>query len=236
MGWPLIAAAAVFLVAYAWPILDRSLSAATVRACNVVVLAVWVVFFVDYVVRLWLAEHRPAFVRNHLLDLASVGLPLLRPLQLLRLLRALTILERKLGETLQSRIAMYVVSVTTLLLTMASLAVLDAERGQPGATISDFGDAVWWSFTTITTVGYGDEYPVTATGRVIAVALMISGIALLGVVTASLATALINRFRDIDEESQQATRRDIELLAAEIRELRAQLERRTGEDDASRRP
>jgi voltage-gated potassium channel len=226
MGWPLIAMAAVFLAAYAWPILDPGLPRDARTACGVAVFVVWLVFLVDYVVRLALAERRAAFVRHHLLDLASVGLPLLRPLQLLRLVRALTILERKLGESLQSRIAIYVATVTTLILAIASLAVLDTERGAPGATITNFGDAVWWSFTTITTVGYGDEYPVTTTGRAIAVALMISGIALLGVVTASLASALINRFSELDEESQQATRRDVRTLAEEVRQLRAELARR----------
>ena len=230
MGWPLIGLAAVFLAAYAWPILDPGLPQGARTACGVAVFVVWLVFLVDYVVRLALAERRAAFVRHHLLDLASVGLPLLRPLQLLRLVRALTILERKLGESLQSRIAIYVVSVTTLILAIGSLAVLDTERDAPGAHITTIGDAVWWSFTTITTVGYGDEYPVTATGRGIAVALMISGIALLGVVTASLASALINRFGEIDEESQQATRRDVQALAAEVRQLRAELAAR---EDAS---
>jgi voltage-gated potassium channel len=230
MGWPLIALAAVFLAAYAWPILDPGLPQGARTACGVAVFVVWLVFLVDYVVRLALAERRASFVRHHLLDLASVGLPLLRPLQLLRLVRALTILERKLGESLQSRIAIYVATVTTLILAIASLAVLDTERDAPGAHITTIGDAVWWSFTTITTVGYGDEYPVTATGRAIAVALMISGIALLGVVTASLASALINRFGEIDEESQQATRRDVQALAAEVRQLRAEL---AGRDEAS---
>jgi len=226
MSWPLIVLAVVFLGAYAWPVLDPDLSADAQRACDAVVFLVWVVFLVDYVVRLVLAEHRSTFVRRHLLDLASVGLPLLRPLQLLRLVRALTILERKLGESLQSRIAIYVGAVVTLILTISSLAVLDAERDANGATITTIGDAVWWSFTTITTVGYGDQYPVTTTGRAIAVALMISGIALLGVITAALASALINRFGEIDEASQQATRRDVQALAEEVRRLRTEVARR----------
>ncbi len=226
MGWPLIALAAVFLAAYAWSVLDTDLSAGAKRACDVVIFVVWLAFALDYVVRFVLAEHKPSFVRQHLLDLASVALPLLRPLQLLRLVRALTILERKLGESLQSRIAIYVGAVVTLIITIMSLAILDTEREAAGANITTIGDAVWWSFTTITTVGYGDQFPVTTTGRAIAVALMISGIALLGVITASLASALINRFGEIDEASQQATRRDVEALAEEVRRLRAEVTRR----------
>lgn len=66
-------------------------------------------------------------------------------------------------------------------------AVLDAERSHPAANITGFGDAAWWAATTMTTIGYGDRYPVTATGRLAAVALMVAGIAVLGVVTATLA-------------------------------------------------
>jgi voltage-gated potassium channel len=73
----------------------------------------------------------------------------------------------------------------------ASLAVLDKERYQPGATITSFRKAIWWSITTVTTIGYGDVYPVTNTGRVIAILLMIGGISLVGVVTASLASWII---------------------------------------------
>ncbi|WP_237358201.1 potassium channel family protein [Rathayibacter tritici] len=61
---------------------------------------------------------------------------------------------------------------------MASLAVLDAERDTPGALITTFDQALWWAFVTITTVGYGDLYPVTGTGRFIAAGIMLGGIAM----------------------------------------------------------
>ena len=62
---------------------------------------------------------------------------------------------------------------------MAALGVLDAERASPDANIVTFGDAIWWAFVTITTVGYGDYYPVTTPGRVVAVLLMAGGVAVL---------------------------------------------------------
>jgi voltage-gated potassium channel len=65
---------------------------------------------------------------------------------------------------------------------------LDAERSSPDANITDFGDAIWWAVTTMTTVGYGDRYPATSAGRMVAFALMIGGIALLGTATATLAS------------------------------------------------
>jgi hypothetical protein len=81
-----------------------------------------------------------------------------------------------------------------------ALAVLDAERGKPGANITTFGDAIWWAMTTITTVGYGDRYRTTAIGRLAAAGLMIGGIALLGVVTATLASWLIEQVAETEDE------------------------------------
>jgi hypothetical protein len=81
------------------------------------------------------------------------------------------------------------------LLLCASLAVLNAERHHAGANIANFGDALWWSALTATTVGYGDRFPVTADGRFMAAGLTIGAIALLGTVTASLASWLIKRVR-----------------------------------------
>ena len=119
--------------------------------------------------------------------------------------------------------AVYVVGSTSLILFVASLAVLEAERGKPGATIKNFGDAIWWAISTVTTVGYGDRYPVTTAGRFVAAGLMVAGIALVGVVTASFASWLLDRVRQVEEQAQAATRRDVAALAAEIAALRAEL-------------
>jgi voltage-gated potassium channel len=220
--WPLMAAAVAFLVAYAWPILDPSIPSWWDRTTTVVMWATWVVFLVDYLVRLRLARRRMAFVRHHPLDLASVVLPVLRPLQLLRVV---TLLDRTLGRGLGSRVATYAVAVTTAAVGLGSLAVLDAEREAPGSRITTFGDALWWACTTVTTVGYGDLYPVTTGGRGVAVVLMLSGIALLGLVTASLASFLVDRYREEEvEEEQEVDDRRFAALHEELRGLRAELQ------------
>lgn len=76
---------------------------------------------------------------------------------------------------------------------------------------------------TVSTVGYGDRFPVTGAGRLIAAGLMVAGIALLGVVTASLASWQISKVREVQEDSQAATRRDVAALAAEVAALRRDL-------------
>jgi voltage-gated potassium channel len=217
--WPLAAAAALFLAAYAWPILDIHLDASWKSACRVVVLGVWIVFIIDYLTRLSLAQHRAHYVSRHLLDLAVIALPILRPLRLLRLVMLLRALNRSATASLRGRLAIYVSGGTVLLLFCASLAVLDAERTRAGANINNFGDALWWSATTITTVGYGDHYPVTITGRFVAAGLMLGGVALLGVVTASIASWLIDRVRETEESVQAATRDDVHALTRQVEEL-----------------
>ncbi len=104
--------------------------------------------------------------------------------------------------------------------------VFDKERYQHGATINSFGKALWWSITTVTTVGYGDVYPVTNTGRVIAVLLMIGGISLVGVVTAALASWIIQSVAVEETASQAATAAHVDELRSEIGKLRQELQAR----------
>lgn len=223
--WPLTATALLFLLAYAWPVLEPDLRQPWPTVFQVITWATWAAFALDYLVRLSLAERRGRFVRTHLFDLAVIVLPLLRPLRLLRLVTLLNVLNRYAGASMRGRVAVYIGGSTVLVLFVAALAALDAERGEAGSNIETFGDALWWAVATVTTVGYGDLFPVTATGRVVAVVLMLAGIALLGVVTGSLASWLIERVQQVEEESQTATRRDVAALAAEVSALRDEIAR-----------
>jgi voltage-gated potassium channel len=223
--WPLALAAIAFLGAYAWPVLEPSLTSSWRHLCQLTAATIWVLFIVDYAVRLTLAPRRLRYFWRHLFDLAVLILPFLRPLRLVMLLR---VLNRRAAAALRGRIVVYVSGASSLLIFCAALAVLDAERGHPGANIEHFGDALWWSVATMTTVGYGDHFPVTGEGRFVAALLMVGGVALLGVVTASLASWLISRVEDIEETSETATRADVAALRDEVRELRALLVERQG--------
>ena len=220
---PLAVAALAFLVAYAVPIIWPATSVGWRQVCQVTVTVVWVLFVVDYAVRLAVTTDRKQFVVHNLFDLAVIALPVLRPLRLLRLVALLAVLNRTSARTLRGRVVVYVVGGTLLLLFVGALAVTDAERGAPGATIHGFGDGLWWAVTTMTTVGYGDIYPVTMTGRFVAVALMVGGIALLGVVTATLASWLVDRVAAESQVEQAATRAQVESLARRVDELHARL-------------
>ena len=223
--WPLAAASVIFLAAYAVEVL-ADLHGAAARPLNLVINITWAMFIVDYLVMLVLAERRWRWFSRHLPALAIIALPVFRPLRLLRLVTLIGFLHRATGSAVRGRVAVYVLISTALLVFVASLAVLDAERHADGATIGTFGDALWWSWVTITTVGYGDFYPVTLTGRFVGVLLMLGGIALIGVVTATFASYIVDLVGRRSDDTQAATRRQVSELSDEIRSLRSQLEDR----------
>ena len=234
VDWWLTGLAVVFLAAYAWQVLDRSIGPAGHAALEVVLTGSWVLFGIDYLVRIVLARRRWRFIRTHLLDLAILALPMFRQLRALRVITAISVLNRQLRDDARGRVVFYVVGSVTLIGFVASLAVLDAERDAPEASITTFGEAVWWTITTISTVGYGDRYPVTVEGRLVAASLMVAGIALLGVVTASLASWFVENLRqsgeaverELDEVSADVNRAEVQLatVLAELRAINARLD------------
>lgn len=219
--WPLVVASVLFLIAYAWQVIGNLTGPANTFAEGVIWVT-WAIFVVDYIVRLTLAErgHRWRWFYTHLFDFLVVVLPILRPLRVLRLVTLLSVLERTAGNAIRGRIVLYVTAASTLLVFIASLAVLDAERQAPDATILTFGDALWWAFVTITTVGYGDFAPLTFEGRLIAVGLMLGGIALLGVVTATIASWIVEKVAKQDAATQSVTVAHVRVLEAKVDELR----------------
>lgn len=142
------------------------------------------------------------YVMRHWYDVVLIAAPMLRPLRLLRLLAFARILHRSAVGGLAGRVSVYVFGVALMAVGLGALAVLDAERGAPEANITSAGDALWWACTTVTTVGYGDRFPVTTEGRIVAVALMLVGIAVVGSVTAVIAAWLIE---SVEHDKPDAT-------------------------------
>ncbi|HEY0237389.1 MAG TPA: ion channel [Friedmanniella sp.] len=221
--WPLTIAALLFLVSYSLGVLRPDLPPAAHLVLRLVDGLTWGVFVVDFVGRVVLAPYRRYWVLHHLPDLLVVLLPLLRPLRLLRLLVLLRFIDRGVIRTLQGRVVAYVVCATVLVLYAGTLAELQAERGAPGSTISTFGTALWWAITTITTVGYGDVYPVTTQGRLVAGVLMVAGVAFLGAVTATLSSWLVSRVEPA-KKGLAADAEPAEVLRDEIARLTALLD------------
>ena len=170
---------------------------------------IWAAFAFEYLVRLTLTTERWRFIKREWPSLLLVVLPFLRPLRVVRSGRALRILRLgrlvgalgtlvKDGRNLLFRHNLhYAVLITFVVVLGSATAVLAVEEGA-GGSIDSLGDALWWAVTTVTTVGYGDQYPTTPAGRGIAAFLMLSGIALFGVLTANIAAFFVEQDQEDD--------------------------------------
>ena len=150
------------------------------------ILVIWGFFLVDFAVRFYFHHDKKTFLKNNIIEILALLLPAFRAFRMLRVITALGILTRVV-QSLQARVNLYVAIVLPLLVFAGSLGVLEAERDAENASILTFADAVWWSVVTVFTVGYGDLSPVTFEGRAIAVLMMLSGVALVSIVTINLA-------------------------------------------------
>ena len=181
---PLFIASLLYLIAYAAPIVSTRISAPIDGVLNILQMVLWALFAVDYCVRLYLAPRRIYFLTHNLMNLAIVLLPAWRIVSFLAMLHMTANRQYKL----LSELAVKLFGYTLIFVIMAALAVFSIEQDAPGALIKDIWTAYWWTLATLATVGYGDVYPVTVSGRVIAVVVMIYGVGLFGVITGALAT------------------------------------------------
>jgi voltage-gated potassium channel len=185
---------------------------------------IWAAFAVDLTLKVVVAPRRLHYLRTHWPEVAMVLLPFLRPLRVLRVLRLARVVSAVgLNVELMSKLAsqrgakFVLAAVLVILVAGATLTTL-AERTADDRNIQTFEDGIWWSITTMTTVGYGDHYPVTPMGRGVAAALMVLGIAALSAVTASVAAFLVREREDVQLADVM---RKLEELHAEMTALRA---------------
>ena len=213
--WPLLAAAGVFLAAYSVQVIGN-VSDRHAAVLNEVIWFTWGLFIIDYVAQLILTPQRTRWFFRNLHEVVILALPALRPLRLLRLVTVVRVFHRFAGSTLRDRVLAYVLGSAIILTYVGALAVLDAEENAPGSNIKNFGDAMWWAVVTITTVGYGDHYPITFVGRLVAVGLMVGGVAVIGVVTASVAAWLVEQVRTTTVKQVKTADADLEAQVTEI--------------------
>ncbi|MGW0482540.1 ion channel [Nonomuraea sp. NPDC003214] len=221
-GPALLAIGVCFLASWALPVVVPALPPGADRVLWYVQVAAWALFALDYAVRLALAPRRLRFVVRNVPALVVVLLPMLRPLWLLRALLLLQVVAARVRLPLRVRAVVYVSGTALFLALVGSVAVLDIERSHADGNIKTIGDALWWALTTMTTVGYGDRFPVTPEGRLVAAGLMTAGIALLGVVTAAIASWFVERFQAsaaAERRSEAELKQALEELAGMRREL-----------------
>ncbi len=202
----------------------------TIKFLDAIDVGVCLVFLADFFMRLMTAPSKLAFLKWGWIDLIS-SIPtfdmfragrLIRIIRILRILRAVrsakNLAEYFLQSNKMSSLAV-VISISFPLIILSSVAILQCEL-VPEATITTPRDAVWWVFTTITTVGYGDLVPATTEGRIIACFLMTAGVGLFSSLTGFISSYFVkpgsnNQVTDISEVTKE-----VRLLRSEIVELK----------------
>ena len=166
------------------------LSTETSKILEYVDSVICIFFLIEFCVRFYQAENKRKFMHWGWIDLiASIptfnyfrGARVLRLIRLLRIVRTFRTTEQFIKHVYKNKAKgafITVAMISFLLITFSSIAILQFETA-PNSNIKTAEDALWWAYTTFTTVGYGDMYPVTTEGRIIAVILMTGGVGLFG--------------------------------------------------------
>jgi voltage-gated potassium channel len=173
-----------------------------------------VIFLSDFAYRLLSADSKRAYFFHERGWLDLIGsLPLLRVFRIFRMLRVGKLVREYgfgvLGRWLlreRAQSALFVVSfLVILVLEVSSILMLPLEGRSPDANITTAGDALWWGIVTVTTVGYGDQYPVTTGGRIVGVFVLILGVGLFGTFTGFLANSFLSKPKPEPSTAEEGT-------------------------------
>lgn len=207
--YPLFLFGLMFLTGFI-TLLDPESSPESIRVGQWLVTVSWLVFAADFFIGLALSQSWRKYIRTHLTQAIAIIFP---PLRILLLGRIFKMLAEGAKDKFGERVRAYALYVTTLILFFDSFLVVLVERNAPGSNIRTVGDALWWGTETVSTVGYGDFYPVTTAGRILAVVLFVNGIALLAIVTAILSARVLGQ-----GQVPSATINDLDARLARIEE------------------
>ncbi len=188
------------------------------------------IFLVDFLIRLAQASNKRQFMTWGWIDLLSCipiyevfqAVRVIRVIRILRLLRGIRvakILAKYLQHNRADGTILFVIFVSILLLLISSVAILQVEKDVEGANITSASDALWWSVVTMTTVGYGDKFPVTTVGRIIAAFLMVGGVGLFGMLSGSVTSWILNPVEERQEFDLEAIQRELVAIHSRLNEV-----------------
>ncbi|GGJ58273.1 potassium channel family protein [Deinococcus roseus] len=214
---PMLVLAIVYLLFEILPQAVR-LPAETVRLIEGLEWFIWALFALELLAKLYLYPRRLHFLTTHWADVLIVVMPFLRPLRLLKIVLMLYRTWKRSKRLFRQRAINFVGLMGVLVVVLSSALVLAFERGQ-GGSINSYQDALWWAVTTITTVGYGDKFPVTPAGRGVAIFLMFTGITLFGLLTASVAAFFVEEEHQPQDQELQERLERLENHVLELKTL-----------------
>lgn len=190
-AWPLVTLSLLYSFVFVFPIFAFPLGADANRGFKYAEFVIWIIFILDYLVQLLISRDKRRFFRSEWLALILIVIPFLRPI---RAVRGVVLLRQAATRPRDAMIASFpwIISIMgVLMVVIMAAAELDVERFAPGSNIHTVGDALWWSLVTITTIGYGDKYPVTTDGRLLAAVLILFGIGMVSSLTGYFATWIL---------------------------------------------
>lgn len=203
---------------------SKTLTENQMRIVNIADIFVYIIFVLDYFIRLSTSKNRKIFLKHNIIDLIAI-LPLGYLASstfgsVFKLIKVVSYVLRLIGnvkEILFTNGFIYALGSTIIITIMGSIGIYIFEYGV-SESIADYGDALWWSFVTVTTVGYGDISPSTSGGRVIACILMITGIGFLSMLTSTISTFFFSALENkkIKEKNQS---KDKEQVIMDISDL-----------------
>lgn len=175
---------------------------------NIIDVVIYFIFLSDYLIRILTSKDRKRFFKHNVIDTIAI-FPFMLFMEsnfgsVFKLIRVVTYVLRLVGnvkEILFTNGFIYALGSTVLITFIGSLGIYVFEHGTEN--ISDYGDALWWSFVTVTTVGYGDISPSSGAGRFIACILMITGIGFLSMLTSTISTFF---FSKIDKRKENKSK------------------------------
>lgn len=182
---------------------------------------VYLIFVFDFVIRWGLSKNKRSFIKNHYIDLIALlpfhfftNSPYGSVFKLLRVITYVLRLIHNIRDILYTNGFIYSLGSATIITIIGSFAIYFFERDS-STTIKSYGDALWWSIVTVTTVGYGDISPTTSAGRVIAAILMLSGIGFLSMLTSTVSTYFITK----TDKKRKETLTNGEIVSLDISDL-----------------
>lgn len=216
---PMMALSLLFAVIIVLPYAD-SLSGHARTILEQLDIVIWIIFAIDYFGKLFISNNRMHFIRTHFFELAIVLLPFIRPLRLLRLIPLVGYFLRLSQHRLAGRLLQFATLAAVVIVMTAGVTMYEIERHGSNPNMHSLGDAIWWAVVTITTVGYGDVYPTTSAGRILGSLVLVSGVAIVGIVTASIAATFVRSDEEeLDKADMKALLKRLDRIEKKIDEI-----------------
>jgi len=205
-AWPLVGLSLLYTLVYVYPIFAYPAPRVLASACHWLEYAIWAVFIVDYAIQYYLADDKGRFLKKEWLALIFVVVPFFRPIRAVRGVVFLRQASTRPRESLMMTIPWILAATAALMMVIMAASMLDVERFAAHSNIHTPSDALWWSLVTVTTIGYGDKFPVTNEGRLLAAVLIVFGLGLISSLTGYFASWILQKAhldalrRSVEEE------------------------------------